>query len=441
MSAGRDLLASVPAHDRGRFHAGVPAGAQMVFARTLPDTYQDRGFMPIVSFLEGDFLSGAEEFSTLTSWEYAGLRNARNLADGHAYHELPDALGGVVDQLPRLWRTAERYSIPDLENQFREAWSEVAGTPTLRHYGLRICPTASNSIDLVGAACHEMGLRVGLVEPTFDNLALLLRRRGVPLHPIPADQLAAALITETPESVLDPEALDAVFVVNPNNPSGIEYDSRQLPVLSEWCARHGKVLLLDNTFRFQCRRTYDDVAVLRRSGVSFVAIEDTGKSLPTLDLKASPLIFSDDLAPLLNTLYEEVYLCTSGFSLAILTELLQRTAAHGLDATLWALIDDRRARLRAALHGSAITVAPEAIDSTLSVEWLDCSGTGLDDLTATAHLRDALGLHLLPGRPFFWASPPSETTTQRMRASLCKPTAQFDAAISVIQSSLKDVFS
>ena len=41
---------------------------------------------------------------------------------------------------------------------------------------------------------------------------------------------------------------------------------------------------------------YDDVALLLRSGVSFIAFEDTGKSFPTLDAKASLIYSSPDLA-------------------------------------------------------------------------------------------------------------------------------------------------
>lgn len=375
--------------------------------------------------------------TTLTSFEYAGLQGLRNLSDGHAYHEMPDALRGVIDELARWWHEAARTRVPELESRLRHAWAEAATAPSLHDFGhVRMCPTASNAIDIVGAAAKELRLRVGLVEPTFDNLALLLRRRGVPLVPVPVDELVAALVMGDVGLAVDAGAVDALLIVSPNNPTGTDYDADSLKALAEWCVEHDKVLILDNTFRFYRRAPYDDFKILRDSGVSFVAIEDSGKTWPTLDTKVSPLVFSSSLSALMNALYEEVYLCTSGLSLVLMSELLDQTVKEGLGPVVWDMIDHRRSRLRAALGTGPLTIAAEAEDSKISVEWIDCTATGMTDLQLTTYLRTQHDLHLLPGASFFWSGAGGR---HRIRASLCRPGRQFDDAMDALSNAVGDL--
>lgn len=375
--------------------------------------------------------------TTLTSFEYAGLQQPRNLSDGHAYHEMPDVLGGVIDELPRWWNEAGRMRVPELERRLRHAWAEAASAPSLHDFGhVRMCPTASNAIDIVGAAAKELRLRVGLVEPTFDNLALLLRRREVPLVSVPVEELDTALAAGDVGSAVGADTIDALLVVSPNNPTGTDYDADNLRHLAEWCAENDKVLILDNTFRFYRRTPYDDYKVLCDAGVSFIAVEDSGKTWPTLDTKVSPLVCSPSLSSLVNTLYEEVYLCTSGFSLVLMSELLDRTVKQGFGPVVWDMIDRRRSRLRNALGEGALTIPAEAADSTISVEWIDCAQTGMTGLQLAAHLRTHYGLHLLPGESFFWSG---DGGHDRLRASLCRPDEQFNDAVEALAAAIGDL--
>src|SRR5207253_8727062 len=54
----------------------------------------------------------------------------------------------------------------------------------------------------------------------------------------------------------------------------------------------------------------------------------------------------------------------------------------------------------------SLYVAPEAAASKLSVEWVDCSLTGMNDVECTEFLNRA-GIRVLPGRYFFWNRDPS----------------------------------
>jgi bifunctional pyridoxal-dependent enzyme with beta-cystathionase and maltose regulon repressor activities len=289
-----------------------------------------------------------------------------------------------------------------------------------------LCPSASVSIDIVGAVLRALGRTAALVEPTFDNIALLLARRGVPLTPIPDTfplELTAASLP----------ALDvgAFMLVQPNNPTGTCLTSAQLAIVAGACREAGVILVLDNSFRFYNRQPFDDYAVLRDAGVSYMALEDTGKVWPTHDLKLSLLFCSRDLALLTRTIYNELFLSCSPFGLLVLEGFVRATESVGLRDVLWAVVDEKRCQLRAALAGTPLVATSEAADSTMPVEWLDCSGLGVTDLEVVAAAA-AEGLRLLPGRNFFWASASRREHQSYIRVALMKPARRFARSVETL---------
>lgn len=121
----------------------------------------------------------------LTDFELIGLQGGYNLSDGHAYHDINESFPGFPSQLPEIWRDSEMTKVHIAEERFKTALAKLIGSETLEescHY--KISPTASNSIDLIAVYLATEAPRVLLVEPTFDNLALLLRRRGCTLQSI-----------------------------------------------------------------------------------------------------------------------------------------------------------------------------------------------------------------------------------------------------------------
>ena len=205
--------------------------------------------------------------------------NELNLTDGHAYHEMPDQLVGVIDRLPELWHRAQRSTLSTIENDFRAAWCHIAGTPSLADgWGMRLCPTASNALDIVAAWCRASRLRVGLIEPIFDNLALLFRRREVPLVPLGLPSFAAAAAVGTLDEAVDHTAVDALLIVNPNNPTGEDLGPESFAHIAQWCELHDITLITDNTFRYYRRDPFDDAAITNALGCRYISFEDTGKT-------------------------------------------------------------------------------------------------------------------------------------------------------------------
>jgi hypothetical protein len=214
---------------------------------------------------------------TLTDFEVEALKAPLSLADGHAYQDLSGVYSDILRELPSIWSWGIDTPIPDAEAYFLAAFAKLAKASTLRRQRhFRICPTASNSIDIVAAFLAARNLSVALVEPTFDNLALLLRRRKVPVFPVPENAIYADLGNEI--RLIDfpnPSAIGALFLVNPNNPTGRELSNNQLAQLVDLCVDRDWVLILDNSFRFNSRKSLDDYEVLDSSRIPYICIEES----------------------------------------------------------------------------------------------------------------------------------------------------------------------
>ncbi len=357
---------------------------------------------------------------SLTSFEVVGLNSEFNFSDGHAYHAPPRELAGVYANLQDVWAAAAASSIPDAEHGFKSALAELIQSPTLEdHQHFSVLPTASNSIDILAAWLHMHGKRTGLLEPAFDNLPLMLRRRDIELHPIKERDL---LDFGELERKIDKLGLDALFVILPNNPTGFALNEWNFRSLCELCERKGVTLVVDKTFRLYAQEVFDDYAIMQASGVEFVVIEDTGKTWPTLDLKVSLLVYKDTIASEMRMLYEEIFLCSSNFVLVLLSRLLEQTARHGLSQVVHKQAIERLGLVRDALASSPLAVVPNRHKTVLPLAWIDCTGTGKSDLEVVAYLRQ-YGLAVLPGRNFYWNSPMENTGF--IRISLMRPTMMF----------------
>lgn len=368
---------------------------------------------------------------SLTDQEVAGFQHLADLSNGHAYHDLPTSLAALPDEMPALWRAASRQTPLEWERQFIDSFVQLTGLHSLRKLSFcRPCPTASNSIDLCGALLRRRGWVTALVEPTFDNLALLLARREVELCAISEDTIFEA----NPQTIQDwllQSGVKALFLVSPTNPSGRCLSPDRLDMIASVCAKSGVTLILDCCFRLYNRDPYDDIDILLKNKTSFLAFEDTGKTLPTLDTKASLIYASHDIAGELEKLYNEIYLCCSGLSLALLSRGFDLMRVVGLEASLWRFVDQRRSRLRAALPGSGLRVASESVHSVIGLEWLTFDVPEFNDIQVCA-LLESHGLAALSGRQFYWASSHKKSHQYRIRFSMMKEEYRFARALRIL---------
>ncbi len=340
---------------------------------------------------------------TLTHFERNALKLGINLADGHAYHELHQCFDDIIKNLSDIWFDSTKKQIPDIEHWFLEKWGELAGSTTMStHDSFLICPAASNSIDIIAAYLSNRRLKTALITPCFDNLPLLLKRRKVDLIPIREEIFDSFSENEDEiHTYLLKHGCKSLFLVSPNNPTGFIFDINRLAGIANICERVDIVLIVDVTFNFYNRSKYDYHKLLSDSGVKYILIEDSGKSFPTQDMKASIILFHRYLLNDLKEIYEEIFLCTSPFTLELIGRLVERTSSVGLKTVLWDEVDQRREELYKVIDPSPLTPLETAEHPFLPIEYLNCSKSNLSDLEFEKYCWNN-GLGVLPGRYFFW---------------------------------------
>jgi aspartate/methionine/tyrosine aminotransferase len=358
--------------------------------------------------------------STLTSNEEIALAQDFGFADGHAYHDLDDSQRAVVMALPDIWQRAAHRKHVEIEREFAAAFYELAKQPSrLFDPRFRICTTASQSIDLVARFLAQYQLRVGLVEPTFDNLALIIKRWNVPLASIAFNDLlcSEALAAASCE-------IDALFLVLPNNPTGENLNYEQFRAVVDYCRIARKLLVIDFCFRFFAPINGDFFEIMESAGIDYICVEDTGKTWPTLDMKASLLAYSSRIASALEDIYAEIFLCVSPFVLSVLTSFIQAKDPGEVLNDLWELVDARQERVRSALQGTRFRSLSIANNARLPVAWIDIGSSGKSDFEVVRVLQER-GIACLPGRHFYWNSHGSRGH-DRIRLALFKTAHVFD---------------
>ncbi|MBX9757064.1 MAG: aminotransferase class I/II-fold pyridoxal phosphate-dependent enzyme [Pseudomonadaceae bacterium] len=371
----------------------------------------------------------------LTDYELVGLQGDFNLSDGHAYHDINDSFPSFPSRLSEIWRDSELTKVNIAESRFKIALAKLIGSETLEASNCyKISPTSSNSIDLVAAYLAAEAPRVLLVEPTFDNLALLLRRRGCKLQSI--DDAIFSDLYRTPElfSLLDLLHFDTIFLVNPNNPTGTVIDQKYFGLIAEYCAHRNKVLVLDTTFRMYVINQYDERAQLEKSGCRYFIIEDTGKTWPTHDLKASLISYSFSCAKKFEKIYDEVYLCHSRFAMLIFESLFDLTRIKGIVPSIQTPVNTRHAYLTKQLSNSIVQPKTDRTRATLPLEWFELKACSrFTDIDIVNYFAEK-NVHVLPGSFFYWSKKKPPYTA--FRVSLSRPELKFQASVDKLKSAI-----
>jgi aspartate/methionine/tyrosine aminotransferase len=197
---------------------------------------------------------------------------------------------------------------------------------------------------------------------------------------------------------------DVVWIVCPNNPTGRVLSETAFDSLIESCRQLGKTLVVDFCFRFFAPElvVWSQYERLERSGVSFITIEDTGKTWATLDMKIGMLNCSEDLREEFYHRHDDLLLNVSPFHLALLAAFIDDTIVHGAAATIGYYVHENLDIVHHAFANSVLRVTNDAAP-TVTVAWIrieaDVSGERL-----WAALRRQ-NIHILPGSNFYWHTP------------------------------------
>ncbi|CFB61402.1 MULTISPECIES: aminotransferase class I/II-fold pyridoxal phosphate-dependent enzyme [Pandoraea] len=361
----------------------------------------------------------------LTEEQISALSNQLNLADGHAYRELSAEESAIIQNLPRIFMQVDRMQQREIELAYVQTFLGAA-RQTCDHdaWSYFMCFTASIGLEVVANYLRLEKRTAALIEPCFDNLHDILRRHDVPLQVFPE-----AWMQSRPDELpmhLERLEADVLFLVAPNNPSGMELPQENLQVVIDFCEKKKCLLVLDATFRFFQRpgAVYDQYAMLARSGIDCILIEDTGKTWPTKEIKAPFFSVSMGLAPRIAHIYSDFILHVSPVAI----ELLRNFVALGTEQ-VHAVIAANRLALQEALEGTCLCLQE---GGRMSVAWLQV--TGPRTATQWQALMAEHGLSVLTGVQFYWAHP--HAGEKYLRVALQRNPAMFQLACTRLRALL-----
>ena len=155
----------------------------------------------------------------ITQHEIDALTRRHNLADAHTHQRQSPTQRQIVESLPQLWYEAEESLQRDMEQEFITAFFELQRQPTALQTGRALLSYAASISTMVAATyLMQRKMSVTLIEPCFDNLHDLLRNHRVPLHALPEEDLAD--VDSIYDNLCQRVTTDALFLVDPNNPTG-----------------------------------------------------------------------------------------------------------------------------------------------------------------------------------------------------------------------------
>ncbi|MGH3564849.1 MAG: aminotransferase class I/II-fold pyridoxal phosphate-dependent enzyme [Pseudonocardia sp.] len=372
----------------------------------------------------------------LTQHEIQALRTRFNLADAHTHQGQSPSQDKIVGQLPDLWYESENSQQAFHEERLINAFFRLHKQPTAIALGKTLLSySASVSTMVAGMYCAQRDMTVALVEPCFDNLVDLLKHMQIPLVPLPEHYLA------NPQTIYDnlkKVKADALYLVDPNNPTGfslLKDGRRGFEEVVRFCKDHDKLLLLDLCFASFAlcdprHDRFDLYKLLEESGVTYAAIEDTGKTWPVQDAKAAMITASENIWADIYNIHTAVLLNVSPFVLNILTHYVQDSIEDGL-ASVREVITENRRTVRETLDGTILDYVESVVDT--SVAWFRLTTS---DLTASELQRRLIDeqVYVLPGTYFYWSQP--QKGERYVRIALARQPGTFAAAMSAMREVL-----
>jgi len=245
----------------------------------------------------------SNELVDITQHEVEALKTKYNLADAHTHQSQSQSQRNIVSNLPEIWYESERKTQYESEQAFIEKFYTLHGQHTAlkRRDEIYLVYAASIAMNITATYLMQRNMRVGLIEPCFDNLHDLMHHARIQLSPL--DESLFQHSSEIYQNLMSNAlTLDAIFVVDPNNPTGFSLFSEgkeNFLELVRFCCEYNKLLIMDTCFSAfvlaSGKKRFDIYEILENSGVSYVVMEDTGKTWPLQDAKCATLHTSKDI--------------------------------------------------------------------------------------------------------------------------------------------------
>src|SRR5215475_5473568 len=365
----------------------------------------------------------------ITQHEIVALRTRHNLADAHTHQRQSRTQKQIIQRLPHLWYEAEETTQHALEQKFITKFFRLHRQETaLNLERTMLFYAASISMITVATFFAERRLTVSLIDPCFDNLRDILKNLHTPLLPLKEELFHDGDIYRNLENCITGAVL---ALVDPNNPTGfslLKHGRRGFQELIQYCKDYGKILMIDFCFASFALMDpeigrFDVYEMLEESGVSYLAIEDTGKTWPIQDAKCAMLTVSRDLYPQVYNIYTATLLNVSPFILNMLSAYIDDSESDGF-GSVRNVLKLNRDFARETLSGSILEYMEPVV--RVSVGWFKIKDR---NLTATRLCQAAYNddVYILNGSYFFWSR--KELGDRYVRIALAREPKQFENAI------------
>lgn len=369
-----------------------------------------------------------EDVSSSTYLERLAIDAQLNLSDGHARQLLTPAEANVVANFGRYYPPALAMSQSAAEQQMSEEFFRLAGEST--NIRTLYSYSASSLVAVVASWLCDRRVTVALLEPGFDNIRDLLIRGGATLTPIRAEDVLALPGHLVSEHL--PRGSAALWLTLPNNPDGYTLTCSEFESLTNECAANDILLICDFCFRLFSERMagWSQYEYLTRSGCRFIAFEDTGKTLPLLDIKVGMLRCSSEFADDLTRRNEELVLNVSPWAMGVIAKLLQIYGEAGLATILWEPTRRRGKLVEQWIDATGLRNMGSP-DGEAPFKWIglpDEFWLNAQDLSEAAA---KIGVHILPGCRFFFDR---RHGRRLMRIPLSRPDSMLEAGLARLQS-------
>ncbi|MCF4997215.1 aminotransferase class I/II-fold pyridoxal phosphate-dependent enzyme [Pseudomonas syringae] len=376
----------------------------------------------------------------ITQHEISALKTRFNLADAHTHQDQSVTQRLIVNRLPELWYRAQGQSQYQSEQEFIHAFFTFHGQhhALQRHDEIYLVYAASIAMHITATYLRKRNMRVGLIEPCFDNLHDLLKHMEVPLTPL--DEALFSSSKEVYANLRTAAAdVDAIFLVDPNNPTGssmFAVGADTFVEVARYCKDHGKLLILDFCFAAFIKTAggsrFDAYGILDDIGTQYIIMEDTGKTWPLQDTKCATIMSSEDINADVYSLVTSVLLNVSPFILNVVTQYINDSRDDDFESVR-SVLDVNRKFARRHLQGSFLHYLEPKVET--SVAWFEILR---DDISAD-HLQEYLtryDVYVLPGKYFYWSNP--QAGQKYIRLALARKPEEFQLAVQTIALALEN---
>ncbi|QFS47274.1 pyridoxal phosphate-dependent aminotransferase [Nostoc sphaeroides] len=376
----------------------------------------------------------------LTQHEAEAIDQEFNFANAFNQQTQSSSQMDIITKLPEIWLDAKRTKQKDSNEKFIVTFYTTRGlNSALQPNNIMLHYAASIAIIHIANYLVKKRLSVSLIEPCFDSLFNVFKHLEVPIYPLKEELLHDG--DSIYENLKKYIKTDAIFLVDPNNPTGFTTlgikNQKIFAEIVRFCKDYNKLLIIDYCFANFLMyddevELYDTYQVLKESGINYMAIEDTGKYWPIQNTKVAMLKVSDCLYEEMYSIYTAYILSISPFILNLLSEYILESHRSQFSSTRY-LLKKNQTILKEMLQGTILHL-PETMTKTC-VAWCEIQDSSIKSTELQEFLFQAKGVYILPGTFFYWSNHPQGE--KYIRIALARDTDNFMQGMKLLKEGLE----